>query len=332
MAEFSVLSGNDVHALLDGREKDVIEQVRTAYLTHHMGQSVNPDSYFLRFPEKPDARIIALPAYLGGEVGVAGIKWISSFPANVAKGEPRASAVLVLNDYDTGRPLALMEAAGISAARTAASAALACTVLSAAAPASVGIVGGGVIARTLCQYLYAAGVPLEQVRCHDLDPLSAKALTGHLRDRYASDARASGLEAALDCDLVLLATTAPAPYVPAEHRFLKGQLVLNISLRDLAPETLLAADNILDDIEHCMKANTSPHLAEQRTGGRDFVTGTLAGVLLGQVTRHADRPTIFSPFGLGVLDLAVGHWLYERALQEGRLMPLPGFFGEMRRW
>ena len=332
MAGFSVLGGNDVHALLDGREKDVVEQVRAAYLTHHAGDSVNPDSYFLRFPEKPDARIIALPAYLGGEVGLAGIKWISSFPGNVARGEPRASAVLVLNDYATGRPMALMEAAGISAARTAASAALACTTLSTAVPASVGVVGGGVIARTVLRYLHAAGVPLAQVRCHDLDPASAEALTGHLRERYGSDARRGGLEEALDCDLVLLATTAPVPYVSPEHRFRAGQLVLNISLRDLAPQTLLAAENVLDDVEHCLKADTSPHLAEQLTGGREFVTGTLAGVLLGEVAPRADRPTVFSPFGLGVLDLAVGHWLYRQALQEDRLMQLPGFFGETRRW
>ncbi|GHH24934.1 2,3-diaminopropionate biosynthesis protein SbnB [Streptomyces rubradiris] len=332
MAEFSVLGGKDVGALLTGHEKEVIERVREAYLAHDAGDSVNPDSYFLRFPEKPDSRIIALPAYLGGEVGMAGIKWISSFPANVARGEPRASAVLVLNDYGTGRPVALLEAAGISAARTAASAALACTALSVAPPRTVGVVGGGVIARTVCQYLHAAGVPLGQVRCHDIDPASAGALTGHLRDRYASDARESGLEDALDCDLVLFATTALAPYVPAEYRFRPGQLVLNISLRDLAPETLLGADNILDDIEHCMKANTSPHLAEQLTGRRDFVTGTLAGVLRGRVARDPQRPAVFSPFGLGVLDLAVGHWLYRRALDEDRLTPLPGFFGESRRW
>ena len=332
VATFSVLGGSDVQALLEGREKEVVERVQAAYLTHHAGGSVNPDSYFLRFPEKPDARIIALPAYLGGEVGAAGIKWISSFPGNVARGEPRASAVLVLNDYDTGRPIALLEAAGISAARTAASAALACTVLGGAGPATVGVVGGGVIARTLCQYLHAVGVPLDRVRCHDLDPVSAGALTRHLRERYGSDAREGDLAAALDCDLVLLATTAPVPYVPADHRFRAGQLVLNISLRDLAPETLLAADNILDDVEHCLKANTSPHLAEQLTGGRDFVTGTLAGVLRGEVACRPDRPVVFSPFGLGVLDLAVGHWLYRRGLEEGRLVPLPGFFGETRRW
>ena len=103
----------------------MIDVVGRTYLLHHDRQSVNPDSYFLRFPTKPDARVIALPAYLGGDVDTIGIKWIASFPGNVQRGMPRASAVLLLNDYETGYPVACLEAAAISAARTAASAALA---------------------------------------------------------------------------------------------------------------------------------------------------------------------------------------------------------------
>jgi ornithine cyclodeaminase len=111
-----------------------------------------------------------------------------------------------------------------------------------------------------------------------------------------------------------------------------GQLVLNVSLRDLAPELLLTANNVFDDVDHCMKADTSPHLAEQLTHGRDFVTGTLARVLRGDVGTDPALPTIFSPFGLGVLDLAVGHLLYTRAASEGRLLTVPDFFGETVRW
>src|SRR3954467_12827932 len=93
--DFSVLNGKDVVELLRGRELDVIECVKQAYLAHEAGDSVNPDSYFLRFPEKPESRIIALPAYLGGDVRRAGLKWIASFPKNTASGLPRASAILV---------------------------------------------------------------------------------------------------------------------------------------------------------------------------------------------------------------------------------------------
>ncbi len=59
--------------------------------------------------------------------------------------------------------------------------------------------------------------------------------------------------------------------------------MLNISLRDLALETLLRVNNIVDDVEHCLKAQTSPHLAEQLSGGRKFINGTLGALLEGRV-------------------------------------------------
>ncbi len=328
-----MVPGKHIAELLDGHETEVVDLVRAAYLAHEDGRTVNPDSYFLRFPDKPEARIIALPAHLGGtgDEGVAGIKWIGSFPRNIESGLPRASAVLVLNDYATGYPFALLESAGISAARTAASAALAATVLSRQDVGSVGVVGGGVIARTITTYLDAVGVPLRDVRCHDLSAESAGLLTGHLRTRHGSAAEITDRTAALEADLVVLATTAGTPYI-TDHRFRPDQVVLNVSLRDLAPELLLGANNIFDDVEHCMKAGTSPHLAEQLTGGRDFVTGTLAGVVLGRDSLDPAKPTVFSPFGLGVLDLAVGHYLYRQAKAKGTAVDIPGFFGETSRW
>src|SRR5215472_17998031 len=170
--ELSIINGKTVFDIIHAHQADCIEIVRDAYLAHARGESVNPDSYFLRFPEKPDCRIIALPAYLGNGFGVAGLKWIASYPANVQRGFPRASAVLVLNSYDTGYPFAILESSIISAARTAASATLAAYWLNGQSrrARSLGIVGTGFIARYVYDFLVDTGWEIEEVRLYDTSP------------------------------------------------------------------------------------------------------------------------------------------------------------------
>src|SRR5689334_16403268 len=142
---FAVISGGQVQRVLQAREKQIVELVEATYRLHGSGDSVNPRSYFLRFPDRRTARIIALPASIAGSVQVDGLKWISSFPANVEAGLPRASAVLILNDHETGYPFACLESSIVSATRTAASAALAADWLSRgrARPTRIGFFGTG---------------------------------------------------------------------------------------------------------------------------------------------------------------------------------------------
>jgi N-[(2S)-2-amino-2-carboxyethyl]-L-glutamate dehydrogenase len=334
--DFHVVPGVVVSDILGrGRDK-VMDAVREAYLLHEKGESVNPDSYFLQFPDDPKSRVIALPARIGGDVRRIGVKWISSFPRNTASGIPRASAVLVLNDYDTGYPVACLESAGISAARTAASAAIAAQVLQgyqARFPLSLSFVGAGVIARTILRYLSGALPWIERLSCFDIDQDSAGHLAAYGRQVAGTQVdRCSALEEALGADIVVFATTAAEPYVSADTRFRPDQLILHISLRDLAPQILLGANNVVDDVDHCLKAGTSPHLAEQLSGSREFVTGTLGSALGGGLRPDPGLPIIFSPFGLGILDIAVGELVLREALSQGRAIPIPGFFGETSRW
>src|SRR5258708_16558379 len=120
--ELSIINGKTVSEIVRANRAACIEAVEHAYLAHARGQAINPHSYFLRFPEKPDCRIIALPAFVGDGFAVAGLKWIASYPGNVQKGFPRASAVLILNTYETAYPFAILETSILSPPRTPASA------------------------------------------------------------------------------------------------------------------------------------------------------------------------------------------------------------------
>lgn len=333
MFEFEVVPGSAVTDILSADPQRTIALVADTYRQHEQGMTTNPASLFLRPANPPASRVIALPAHIGGAHPRMGLKWVSSFPDNVRAGVPRASAVLILNDPGTGLPVACLEAAGISAARTAATAAIAATTLSTSRPSAIGFVGAGVIARTIADYLRHAGVVCAEARCHDLDAASAASLAAHLRESWDTPTvRGATLAEALDCELVVFATTAAAPYVPVDLPLRAGQLVLHVSLRDLDPAHLLAANNVVDDVGHCLTARTSPHLTELATGSRDFVTGTLGAALLGVIGLDHSLPTVFSPFGLGVLDVAVGDLVLAEARRLGRTVPIDGFFGSTRRW
>jgi 2,3-diaminopropionate biosynthesis protein SbnB len=331
--ELSIINGKTVFDIVRAHRSECVRIVREAYLAHADGQSVNPDSYFLRFPQKPDCRIIALPAYLGNHFEVAGLKWIASYPANVQRGFPRASAVLVLNNCETGYPFAILESSIISAARTAASAVLAAHWLNgqSSRARSLGIVGCGFIARYVYEFLLDTGWSIEEVRLFDASPVESEKFRSRvcrLEQHRTVTVVPDVAQLVSVCDLILFTTVASTPHVTDTALFDHNPLVLHISLRDLSPDILLKSQNVVDDVDHVMKANTSPHLAEQKTGNRNFVTGTLADIMTGRRSVNHSRPIIFSPFGMGILDLAVGKWVFDQAVASGQELRLSDFFYE----
>src|ERR1700749_2201063 len=79
---FAGISGTQVHDALRGRERQLVDLVEATSRLHGAADSVNPPSYFLRFPDRPTARIIALPASIGGEAPVDGPEGVFHFPAH----------------------------------------------------------------------------------------------------------------------------------------------------------------------------------------------------------------------------------------------------------
>jgi ornithine cyclodeaminase len=332
---FYVVPGPVVKRVIDANKEQVFNAVMAAYRLHDSGNTLNPDSYFLRYPANPNARIIALPAHLGGEVQKSGIKWISSFPENRATNLARASAVLILNDASTGYPLACLEASLISATRTAASAALAAEHISPHPfEGTLAVIGTGVIARATVEWLLFRNWNFRRVKLYDADPNEAAHFRKWLRDecKLPATIEDSLADATSGSSLILFTTTAPDPYLGDKGLFEHSPTVLHLSLRDIGTNVILASQNIVDDVDHCLKARTSLHLTEMETGNRNFVSGSLVDVFEKRLQLDYQRPRIFSPFGLGVLDVAVGNFILEAAKSSGAAIELPNFFSNSTRW
>jgi N-[(2S)-2-amino-2-carboxyethyl]-L-glutamate dehydrogenase len=330
-----ILGNAVVRQVLDGRELEVLAAVRRAYLRHAAGDTAVPHSVFLRFPDDARNRIIGLPAYLGGageDAGdggaVAGLKWIASFPGNVTAGLERASAAIIVNSMRTGHPVALVEGSTISARRTAASAALAAATLPAAEPRTgVTLVGCGVINAEVLRFLRVVEPGLREVTVFDLDPARAAAFAARCDPDLTVTVARDVTTAVGAHALVSLATTATVPHLDL-GACRQGALVLHLSLRDVTVEGVLSAVNVVDDADHVCRAATSVHLTEQHVGHRGFIRCALGDLLRDDAVPPARDPrnvTLFSPFGLGVLDLAVADLVLRRARMEGLGVELTDF-------
>jgi N-[(2S)-2-amino-2-carboxyethyl]-L-glutamate dehydrogenase len=309
-----VLGHREVGRALAGRELDTIAVIRDAYQAYDQGRSVVPFSSFMRPAGSDSDRFIALPAMTET---AAGLKWIASFPGNLRSGLPRASAVIVLNSPSTGYPVALLEGSLISAQRTAASAVLAALLLCRERVTGVSLIGCGAINSEVLRFLAVACPGLTDVTLYDSDPGQA---------RRCADACAAGVPAVAvrvapdpaaalaEHRLVSIATTATRPHLDL-RTCRPDSTLLHVSLRDIQPQDVLGCQNVVDDADHVCRERTSVFLAAQLHGSRDFIDASI-----GQLARGGDgwrrapgRTVIFSPFGLGALDVALAEIVLARA-------------------
>lgn len=331
MNELSLIRGGEIAQLLRGQEDLVLEAVKDAYSTHARKHSIMPPNSYLYFPEKEKERIIAKVAYLGGRFQEAGIKWIASFPGNLNHGLERASATLILNDIETGYPTAILESSIISAKRTAASAALGAKYLRKDKPVStLGIIGCGLINFETLRFVKHLFPEIKHIKLLDLSAERASQfgakvleLNPDLNISQAKDQR----ELFSSSEVVAIGTTAVHPFIDSLEDCREGTVVLHTSLRDLTEAVIEQADNVVDDIDQVCSNNTSLHLTEQKTGNRDFIRCSIGDLINGEAPEaNPDKKVhVFSPFGLGVLDLAVGNLVKNLARKKGIGINIEGF-------
>ena len=250
----------------------------------------------------------AMPAIGDGH---ALLKWVTSFPGNPARSLPTVTGLVLLSDAEDGRLLALLEAAAVTALRTAAAGVLAADTLCRAEASSYAVIGCGVNGAETARMLLAHGVtPL----VWDVDERRRKLVADRLGAREAASA-----PEALSCEVVITVTPG-ADVLYAERSLEAGQHVSLMGAdgpgkAEVAVEELRRAHLFCDDWEQACSKGIGD-VGQGVAAGlvtRDDVT-ELGAVLIGEADgrRSAGDITLFDSSGLAIQDLAIAKLAYAK--------------------
>ncbi len=288
-------SGADVERAVSPHE--AYDAVKAAFVAHARGEwTMQPKLYVTNYPAG-DFR--AMPA-LGG--GHALLKWVTSFPGNPAKGLPTVTGLVLLSNAETGQLEAILDAAAVTALRTAAAAVIAAETLCRSGAESTAVIGCGVNGASTARMFRALG---SDVALWDVDEARAAAVAERLGAHVAAS-----LAEALAADIVATVTPGRDVLFPAGS-LREGQHVSLMGAdgpgkAEVAVAELERADLFCDDWE---QASHGGELAAGVLAGvvtRDRVTEiglVLAGEAEGR--RSASDITLFDSTGLAIQDLAI---------------------------
>ena len=326
-----VLSSREVEAIC--RTLDSVSIVREALVLHAGGDAKLPAEAYLAWdaPEGGRARTLNMPGMVGGSIDAVGTKIINGNPHNVERGLPRASGLTLLFDKNTGRPVCIMDAAFISALRTAAVSLLCLQALHGPAAIRLGVSGAGYLALHHI-LLLANRCKMDRISIYDTKRSRAEALQKEIRSRgmqlpiYLSESVRS-LVGEATC--VLTTTTTSTPYI-SYAMIEPGALLINVSLDDFDRDVFLRADKLyVDDWslvsadEHRLLGRLSREglVADRDTpsprGGR-VIDGSIGQLLAGNCRgrMHEREIILVNPFGMAIEDIAVAQNVYRQAIAQ----------------
>jgi len=281
---------------------------------------VQPIKPYLRYNDLAN-RIIAMPAYVGGQVATAGIKWIASFPKNIQNGIPRAHSVIILNDGATGIPIATINTPLISGIRTAA---VTGSMLNEyvkrlpqnGAKFNVGIIGFGPIGQLHLQMIYAMFSHLiNKIFIYDLRAVNIDEID--IKYRHLVHVADSWAEAYQQSKIFITCTVSAAPYIDIPPA--KGTFQLNVSLRDYKAELIKHIDlMIVDDWDEICRENTDVEQMHLQFGLQKSDVVEIHNAFNDELWQGLDQKTImFNPMGMAVYDIAVAKYYYDQSMEKG---------------
>ncbi|MGD2218471.1 MAG: ornithine cyclodeaminase family protein [Gemmatimonadales bacterium] len=284
----------------------------------------------VEMPPKPgihprkDAFIHAMPAHIPS-MGAAGIKWVSGYPSNVERELPYISGLLLLNDPDTGIPIAVMDATWITAMRTGAATAVAAKYLARSDSATLGILACGVQGRSNLEALSCV-FDLELVKAYDIVPEVAERYALEMGAKFGVTVEVVEQPRDAVAGLDLVVTSGPIlkdPSPTIEAGWLSpGAFACPLDFDSYwKGEALREADRLATDdlaqLEYYRTVGFFRDTPEPYADLGEIVAGAKPG------RTSADERTISINLGLALDDMATAILLYRKATEAGIGTELP---------
>lgn len=230
------------------------------------GRAHNDHGVQLIFPEKSDIpnfpladsadrRFMAMPAYLGGRFHMCGEKWYGSNGNNRSIGLPRSILMMMLNDVETGKPLAYMSGNLLSSMRTGAMPGLAAKLLARDDSKVLTLVGPGVICRSSLRAIMSQRFDIDTIKIKGSSPTSANAIKmkEYIEENYPQVKNivlCRDMEEALkDADIITEAVSCKEGEWPEYKReWLKpGALVISTSTFNMEHKSIVDLKKVIDN-------------------------------------------------------------------------------------
>lgn len=267
------------------------------------GDYNQPLKVYLRYGS-PKNRIIAMPSYIGYGRGIAGLKWIASYPDNLKIGLQRANSVTVLNNAKSGMPEAIINSSKISSIRTAAVSGLVIKKYLndvKKTKITVGIIGFGPIGYE--HYLMCEGIINKNINflIYDKNPKLVKKYIFKNNVKLTLEIK----ELFKKSDIVITATNVLKPFISLKPK--KGTLILNVSLRDFVPEYLkyIRDGIIVDDWYEVNREGTNIENFVKYGGLIKDEVVEIKDLYKSNNKFYEDRNYMFCPMGMAVFDLII---------------------------
>ncbi|MEW9699204.1 hypothetical protein [Paenibacillus sp. SI8] len=306
--------------------------VSKALAIHAGGETALPPKITLSPPfgeQEHSSHYVVMPAYVGGDVQMAGVKWVSVGQECDSSSIPAIPSLILLVNHGNGRPIAIMDGTLLTGIRTAAVTAVAAKALANPQAEVLGLIGAGFQSRMHLQSLMEVLPCLKEIRIYNRTHLKAQELAACYSTQFHGSIRAvRQAEAAVQgADVVVSATSSLTPII--QQAWLKeGVFYAQVGTHECTFEAVHDFNKIyVDDWEQILRrgVQTLAMMASHGQWDGSRLHGTLGDYLNGQISgrESASEKIMFSGIGLGVTDICMAERIYRTAVAKGIGNKLP---------